>query len=74
VAGASWLAWRRSPSTPAAVVVAAIALLIELAVQIPFLGFSILQLVFSAMAAALLLVAYHARRHGWGSAKHSTQD
>lgn len=62
---AAWLAWRRSAWAPVAVLLASALLVIELLVQIPFLGFSILQLIFGAVAIAMAVVAILARRAGW---------
>ena len=62
---AAWLAWRRSALAPVAVLLASALLVIELLVQIPFLGFSILQLIFGAVAIGMALVAILARRAGW---------
>jgi hypothetical protein len=62
---AAVLVWRRSPWGPAAALVAAAALGVELLVQIPFIGPSVLQLVFGLLAAAMALMAFRARRGGW---------
>ena len=62
---AAWLASRRSAWAPVAVLLASALLVIELLVQIPFLGFSILQLIFGAVAIAMAVVAILARRAGW---------
>ncbi len=64
---AAWLAWRRSPLTPTAVLIGAATLAIELGVQIPFLGWSVLQAVFGALAAGLAILALLARRRGWNT-------
>jgi hypothetical protein len=64
-AAAAWLAYRRSPNAPTAVVVASALLATELAVQIPFVGRSRLQAVFGSVGAGLGAVAVHARRTGW---------
>jgi len=48
-----------------AVFLASALLMIELLVQIRFLGFSILQLIFGAVAIGLAVVAILARRAGW---------
>jgi hypothetical protein len=64
---AAWLAWRRSPLAPTAVLLGAATLAIELIVQIPFLGWSVLQAVFGAMAASLVILALLARRRGWNT-------
>jgi hypothetical protein len=62
---ASWLAWHRSRHAPAAAMVASAGLAVELAVQVPFIGFSGLQLVFGSAAATIALVALDAWRRGW---------
>lgn len=67
-ATAAWLAWRRSPLTPVAVLVAAALLLVEVTVQIPFIGPSVLQAVFAVVAIALAGLGMHARRTGWRAA------
>ncbi len=58
---AAWAAARRRPGAPLAVLVAAGLLLFELAVQIPFIGFSPIQPVMGAAAVALGLTARHDR-------------
>jgi len=62
---AAWLAWRRSPAAPTAVLVASALLLVEVTVQVPFVGPSALQAVFGTTALVLASVAVHARRTGW---------
>ena len=62
---AAWLAWRRSPWAPVAVMVASALLATELLFQIPFLGFSVLQLIFGTVAIGMAVVAFLARRAGW---------
>lgn len=62
---AAWLAWRRSPWAPVAVLVASALLATELLFQIPFLGFSVLQLIFGTVAVGMAVVALLARRAGW---------
>ena len=62
---AAWLAWRRSPWAPVAVLVASALLATELLFQIPFLGFSVLQLIFGTVAIGMAVVALLARRAGW---------
>ena len=54
---AAWLAWHRSPSAPRAVQGASLALVIELFVQIPFLGPSPLQAVFGVLAVTMATLA-----------------
>jgi hypothetical protein len=62
---AAWLAWRRSPWAPAGVLLASALLAIELLVQIPFLGFSVLQLIFGTVAIGMAVVGLLARKAGW---------
>ena len=62
---AAWLAWRRSPWAPVAVLLASALLATELLFQIPFLGFSVLQLIFGTAAIGMAVVAFLARRAGW---------
>jgi hypothetical protein len=62
---AAWLAWRRSVWTAPAVLLASTLLAIELLVQLPFLGFSTLQLIFGAVAIGMAIVGLLARRAGW---------
>jgi hypothetical protein len=62
---AAWLAWRRSVWAPVAVLLASALLVTELLVQIPFLGFSILQLIFGTVAVGMAVVGLLARRGGW---------
>jgi hypothetical protein len=62
---AAWLAWRRSIWAPPAVLLASALLATELLVQIPFLGFSVLQLIFGAVAIGMAVVGLLARRAGW---------
>lgn len=62
---AAWLAWRRSAWAPPGVLFACAMLAIELLVQIPFLGPSILQLVFGTVAVGMTAVGLLARRAGW---------
>ncbi|QTE27985.1 hypothetical protein [Pengzhenrongella sicca] len=64
-ATAAWLAWRRAPLAPTAVLAASGLLALELGVQIPFVGPSVLQAVFGAVAVGLGGLAVHARRTGW---------
>jgi len=61
---AARLAWRSSPHTPVAVMVASGALAVELLVQIPFLGPSVLQGVFGTVAVVMAALAVRARRDG----------
>jgi hypothetical protein len=71
---AAWSAWRRSPLAPTAVLLGAATLAIELIVQIPFLGWSVLQAVFGAVAVGLAILALLARRHGWKHLHEPTTD
>ncbi|MFP5283042.1 MAG: hypothetical protein ACLGIF_06300 [Actinomycetes bacterium] len=66
-AAAAWLAYRRSPLTPGAVLLAAATMAVEVLVQIPFLGPNPLQAVFGGLAVALGALGWHARRAGWGT-------
>lgn len=59
------LAWPRSSSAPIAVLVACGLLLVELLVQIPFLGPSMLQLVLGVTAIVVATLAVRARALGW---------
>ena len=56
-AAAAWLAWRRSPHTPAAVLVASVALIVELLVQVPFIGVNPMQPVMGTAALVLAVLA-----------------
>jgi hypothetical protein len=58
---AAWLAWRRSPHAPTAVLVASALLAVELLVQIPFVGPSMLQAVMGTVAIVLAVLALAAR-------------
>jgi hypothetical protein len=62
---AAWLAWRRSLWAPPAVLLASALLATELLVQIPFLGFSVLQLIFGVVAVGMAVVGLLAGRAGW---------
>ena len=62
---AAWLALRRSPWASLAVLLASALLAIELLVQIPLLGFSILQLTFGTVAVGMGVVGLLARGSGW---------
>ena len=62
---AAWLAWGRSPRAPTVVLLGAATLGIELVVQIPFLGWSVLQAIFGVVAVGLAVLALQARRRGW---------
>ena len=62
---AAVMAWRRSPLAPPVVLLASGTLALELLVQIPFLGPSLLQAVFGTIAVAMALLADRARRSGW---------
>jgi hypothetical protein len=67
---AAWLAWRRSPWAPPAVLLASALLATELLVQIPFIGLNILQLIFGAVAVGTAVVGLLARRAGWWPRRH----
>ncbi len=58
---AAWLAWRRSAYTPVAVLIASGALIVELAVQIPFIGLSPFQFVFGTAAVTMAVLATRAQ-------------
>jgi hypothetical protein len=62
---ASWMCWRRSAHGPTAVLIASAGLGVDVAVQIPFIGLHVLQLVFGLIAVAMALLALDARRRGW---------
>ena len=61
-AGAVYLAWRGSPWTPRAVLVASGLLAIELLVQIPFLGVNGLQAAMALIGGTAAALAWQARR------------
>lgn len=69
---AAWLAWRRSAWAPPAVLLGSALLATELLVQIPFLGPSILQLIFGTVAAGMAVVGLLARRAGWWPRRHQS--
>jgi hypothetical protein len=58
-------ALRRWHRTPDVVLVASALLLVEVLVQIPFVGPSVLQAVMGGLALLLATLALLARRHGW---------
>jgi hypothetical protein len=62
---ACWLCWRRSVRAPTAVLFASSAIGVDVVVQIPFVGFHVLQLVFGCIALAMAGLALDARRRGW---------
>jgi hypothetical protein len=62
---AAWLAWRRSVWAPVAALLASALLATELIVPIPFLGLSILQLIFGTVAVGMAVLGLLARRGGW---------
>ncbi len=64
-ATAAVLAWRCSPYAPPVVLLASATLALELLVQIPFLGPSVLQAVFGTTAIGMAILADRARRSGW---------
>lgn len=57
-------AWERLPWTPTAVLVMAVLLVIEVTVQVPFVGPSALQAVMGAVAVLLGILAWVARSRG----------
>jgi hypothetical protein len=67
---AAWLAWRRSLWAPPAVLLASALLATELLIQIPFLGFSVLQVIFGAVAIGMAVVGLLAWRSGWWPRRH----
>jgi hypothetical protein len=67
---AAWLAWRRSAWAPPAVLLSSALLATELLIQIPFLGLSILQLIFGVVAVGMAVVGLLARRAGWWRRRH----
>ena len=62
---AAWLAWRRTRAHPRWCCWVLATLAIELVVQIPFLGWSVLQAIFGAVAVGLAVLALQARRREW---------
>lgn len=58
-------ALRRWHRTPEAAMVASVLLLVEVTVQIPFVGPSVLQAVMGGLAVLVGVLAILARRHGW---------
>jgi hypothetical protein len=66
------LEWRRCDLAPLAVLVACTTLAVELAVQVPFLGFSVLQLVFVLAAVALGEMAQETRRAFGPGPRHAS--
>lgn len=58
-------ALRRWHRTPEAALVASVLLLVEVTVQIPFVGPSVLQAVMGALALIVGVLAVLARRRGW---------
>lgn len=58
---AAWLAWRRSAHAPVLVLIASGALLVELVVQIPFIGLSPFQFVFGTAAVTTAVLAVRAQ-------------
>jgi hypothetical protein len=60
-ATAAYLAWRRSPWAPRAVMVASALLAVELLVQIPFLGVNGLQAAMALVGGTAAGLAWHAR-------------
>ena len=70
-ATAAVLAWRGSVHAPPVVLLASATLALELLVQIPFLGPSLLQAVFGTVAITMAALALQARRTGWPRAEQS---
>jgi len=64
-AAAAVQAWRRSSLAPPVVLLASATLALELLVQIPFLGLSLLQAAFGTVAIVMAALALRARRAGW---------
>ena len=64
---AALAALRRWPRTPDVVLVASALLLVEVLVQVPFVGPSVLQAVMGGFAVLLGALAWTARRHGWST-------
>jgi L-lactate permease len=64
-AAAAVLAWRKSAYAPPVVLLASAALALELLVQIPFLGPSLLQAIMGTIAIGMAVVAIRARGLGW---------
>ena len=64
-ATAAVLAWRRSAYAPPVVLLASATLALELLVQIPFLGPSVLQAIFGTTAIGMAILALRARNAGW---------
>jgi hypothetical protein len=62
---AAWLAWRRSVWAAPAILLAGALLAIELLFQIPFLGLSMLQAIFGAVAVGMAAMGLLAGRAGW---------
>jgi len=62
---AGWLAWRRHEQATTAVLAASGLLVVELVVQMPFLGLHPLQAVYGLPALALAALAVRARSEGW---------
>ena len=62
---ASWRAARRLRRAPEAVMLASALLVVELVVQLPFLGFDPLQPIMGVPALILAGLAVRARRDGW---------
>jgi hypothetical protein len=60
-ATAAYLAWRRSPAAPKAVLAASALLGIELLVQIPFLGVNGLQAAMTLIGGTAATLAWRAR-------------
>ena len=61
------LAWRRSRLVGAAATVAGLLLAVELAVQVPFIGWSALQAVMGSVAVVLVVLGVLSRKQGAGA-------
>lgn len=69
---ACWAAARHDPRAPEAVAVASALLLLELLVQLPFLGFDPLQPMMGVPALGVGALAHRARRTGWAAGQRVT--
>lgn len=67
-AAAAYLAFRRSARAPQVALAATCLLLLEVIVQIPFLGLNVLQPVVALAGLGLAWTALRARRLGWDAA------
>lgn len=60
---AAWLAWRQSRWAPTVVLIGSLTLAVEVVVQIPFIGWSVLQAVFGGLAVVLAAMGLYAASH-----------